>query len=161
AETLKSFRANRDALQTNLNLISTQPNAADPTRKAALDNLNNVVSALPQIQTQATNQREERQAAIKDAQLKLAVIRKGIEPAATPEKIIGMAVTGTFNLLIQLAWPLVVLVVFLYLFRSQKAPARLAQLFSNFKSVEFFSAKFEVGEKVRYSAEESFESFRK
>src|SRR6266550_1767448 len=46
AKTLESFRASRDALQTNLNSISTQPNAADPARKAALDNLTSVVSAL-------------------------------------------------------------------------------------------------------------------
>jgi len=161
AETLKSFRASRDDLQTSLDSISKQANPADPTRKDALDNLNKVVSSLSHIQTQVSNQREERQTAIKDALLKLETIRKGIEPTATPEKIVGMAITRTFNLLIQLAWPLVILAVFLYLFKSRRAPERLAELFSNFKSVEFFSAKFEMGEKIKFSAEESFESFRK
>jgi uncharacterized protein YoxC len=161
AETLKSFQGSRDDLQTNLDLMSKQTNPADPARKDALDNLNKVVSSLSRLQTQLNNQREERQAAIKDALLKLETIRKGIEPTATPEKIVGMAITRTFSLLIQLAWPLVILSVFLYLFTSKGAPERLTDLFSNFKSVELFSAKFETGEKIKLSAEEKFESFRK
>jgi hypothetical protein len=160
-EILKQFRENREKLENNLEKISKQTNPADPARQETLNNLNSVVSALSLLQTRVDNNRDERQAAIKDSLNKLESLRKGLEPAATPEKIIGLAITRTFNLVIQLAWPLVALAVFLYLFISKKAPARLASLFSNFKSVELFSAKFEMGERVKFSAEESFENFRK
>src|SRR5258708_33382072 len=126
-----------------------------------MNDLNNVALSLAVLNEQFTTNRDENYTAVSESLTKLEALRKQIEPTATPEKVIGMALTQAGKLVVELAWPLAAIFVFLYLFTSRRAPDRLAQLFSNFKSVEFFSAKFELGEKIRASAEETFEKFRK
>lgn len=158
---LKQLRDNREKLQTDLEIIRNHKSSDDTMRQAAMNDLNIVMQNLAALQTQFANKGDENQTIISDSLTKLEILRKGIEPMATPEKIIGMALARVGSLVVQLAWPLAIIFVFLYLFTSKKAPDRLAALFSNFKSVELFSAKFELGDKIKFTAEETFDSFRK
>jgi hypothetical protein len=158
---LKQLRDNRVRLQTDLEIIATQKSPDDKVKQSAMADLDNVVQSLAVLQTQLASSRDENHAAVSESLAALQTLRKGIEPTATPEKIIGMALSRAASLAVQIVWPLTAIFVFLYLFTSRRAPERLAALFSNFKSVELFSAKFELGDKIKFSAEDTFDTFRK
>jgi len=158
---LNKLKEYQERLRADVEIISKQQNPSDQLRQNAMNDLNSVALSLAVLNEQFTTNRDENYTAVSESLTKLEALRKQIEPMASPERVIGMAITQAGKLAVELAWPLAAIFVFLYLFTSRKAPDRMAELFSNFKSVELFSAKFELGEKIRASAEETFAKFRK
>lgn len=72
---------------------------------------------------------------------------------------------GLLSSLSSLLWPLIILIVFSYLFFSGDAPRRLRRLLKPFKSLKIFGAEFvlseELSEEIKKDAEGAFELYRK
>lgn len=158
---LSKFKNVNQKLQVGLETLRGQMGADDQQRRKVISDIDDVVLNLAVIQSHLSVERDANNAAVTDARTRLEALRKQIEPTATAQKVLGAALTQFGKLLTALAWPLVALIAFWFLFTSRRAPGRVAELFSPFKSVELFSAKFEIGDKIRASANETFEKFRK
>lgn len=75
------------------------------------------------------------------------------------------ALDGWSDILSSLIWPLVILVMFFYLFLSKNAPQRLRHLLKPFRSLKMLGTEFVLSEKlseeIGKDAEEAFELYRK
>lgn len=60
-----------------------------------------------------------------------------------------------------LSWPVVVLILFLYLMKSSKVPQRIGELFKPFRSLRVWGTELILNEEVAKTAEEAFEAYRK
>jgi hypothetical protein len=165
---LNKFKSDNERLQADVQVISRQEGADNQLKQKALDDINNIVLSLTTLQTQWGHERETSRAAIGESLSSLKALRERLEPTATFEKVAGTVLTwiggfvlGVVKLLVTLAWPLVAIFIFWYLFKAQSAPDRVAQLFRPFKSVELFSAKFKLSDEVKASLEETFAKYRK
>ena len=165
---LSKLKDDNEKLQADLQLLSGTVANDSQLRQKALDDLNNVVLSLTALEKRVGHDHHDNQTAITESLLQLKVLRERLSPTSTSEKMMGAVLTqfGIFlaafaKFVVLLAWPAVALAMFIYLLRSPAAPERVAALFRNFKSVELFSAKFEIGDKIKFSAEETFDSFRK
>jgi hypothetical protein len=64
-------------------------------------------------------------------------------------------------LAIVISWPLVGLLLLLYLAFGKQAPKPISELLKPFKNLKLFSAEFSTGEELARSASEAFETYRK
>lgn len=165
---LDRFTNDNARLQADVQVLGAQGPADGQLRQAAIRDMNDVVIDLTALQNQWGRERGASSSAVSESLAALKALRERLEPTASFEKVVGLVLTwlaglavGAAKLLVMLAWPIVVVLIFLYLFRSKAAPARLKQLLENVKSLEFFSAKLQLGDEVKATLEETFARYRK
>lgn len=165
---LNKFKSENARLQADVQVLNRMEGADNQLKQKAIDDINNIVLSLTTLQTQWGHEREASRAAIGESLSSLKALRERLEPTATLEKIVGKVLTwmgefifGFGKLLVSLAWPLVAIFIFWYLFRAPSAPDRVAQLFKPFKSLELGPAKFQLSDEVKASLEETFAKYRK
>lgn len=165
---LNKFKSENERLQADIQVISRQEGADNQLRQKAIEDINNIALSLAALQTKWGHEREASRSAISESLASLKALRERLEPTATLEKVVGIVLTwigefvfGFAKLLIALAWPLVAIFIFWYLFKAHSAPDRVAQLFKPFKSLELGPAKFQLSDEVKASLEETFAKYRK
>jgi hypothetical protein len=164
---LSKFKSENARLQADVQVLSRVEGADSQLKQKAIDDINGIILSLTTLQTQWGHERETSRTAISESLSSLKALRERLEPTATLEKVVGKVLTwigefvfGFVNLLVALAWPLVAIFIFWYLFNAPNAPDRVAQLFKRFKSFELGPAKFQLSDEVKVSLEETFAKYR-
>src|SRR6185369_1999412 len=141
-------------------MVTDSANANPETRKQALDDLNSVVVNLNTLQTQWSRENSSNFSTLNETVSKLSAFRKRLEPTTGLDKVAATVLAGFGKTVVLLGWPLVVLLIFWFLFKSPGAPRRITELVSNFKTLEVAGFKLERADKVRTDFEKDFAQYR-
>lgn len=134
-------------------------------KQLLISRLETISANLSYIAELLRNQRGKGAQAVAELDAKVTELRTKVGAPAAPDKVIQMFFRETGRVFLAALTPAALLLIFFYLFFSERAPERLKELFRGFKSVEVgpTGAKFEFGdgEEAKARTEGAFDEFRR
>jgi hypothetical protein len=153
-------------LDSNLKKIISFNQGLDPqaekveTLISKKDRLGNLAVQLATIKNELEMQRQIGASAISQTKNSFSEIKEKVKPP-TPFQTFVVNLANVFGTTItQIAFPLIILIIFFYLIVSKKAPIRLQRLFSPFKTVKLFNSEFVLADEIKLNMEETFRTYR-
>jgi hypothetical protein len=136
-----------------LRLASAQPEV--------VSNLDTISANLSLLSEQLNNERERAAEAVKGFKTKVAELKAKVTPADSADKIAATFLREGGKILLAIIWPLLLVVLLLYLLKSRSAPDKLRKFLRPFKSVKLFEAELVLSDEAKTMAEGTFENYRK
>jgi hypothetical protein len=119
--------------------------------------LDSTLADLTNVEGSLAIRKSTKLAALSQLHTQIGLLRDKVSEARPSGSLRGEWLEGLLHVLL---WPVIAGVLLVYLFASNKAPDRIADLLTPFTSVELFGAKLLLNEQTGRRAERAFKVFR-
>jgi hypothetical protein len=131
------------------------------TQPAVVSNLDTVSANLSFLSEMLKNERSKGSDVVGELHTKVAELKAKAGPRDGADRIVATFLRDGGKILLAIIWPLLLVVLVLYLLKSRSAPETLRKFLRPFKSVKLFEAELVLSDEAKTMAEGTFEKYRK
>jgi hypothetical protein len=131
------------------------------TQPAVVSQLDIISANLSFLSEILKNERGKGADAVAQLKTKVTELKGKAGPPVGADKIAATFLREGGKILLAIIWPLLLVVILLYLLKSRSAPETLRKFLRPFKSVKLFEAELVLSDEAKTMAEGTFENYRK